>query len=653
MAVQERVLQATIRARDMFTATANRVIASTQRLRSITNIITRNPLVMKAKDMASRVISSVRNKLEAFKNTRLGQILISAKDKATSIIKSIGSKLKAFTKGNYQAIVKVKDAASSVLGGIKGKLAALAGGITIAVAAKIGFDGLSAEQNQKITINRVIQNGGKTKEQAKKATEEYYKYLEDFANKTPFSTADVAVMGTKSMMLAKGNVEYAKTVTDAMANTKAFVGDLRTSQEVAEAFFSAGNGNMDMLNNMLGEKYKTMDEALKGIKKKQGGLVDEMASTVGGLWSTVMGKTQAGLKDIVKQFEPFISGVLNGVISGIDTFLPKIIGGFEYISNFMTLLFKGDSANLEFPMVENLLNAFNALKTVIEPVVVIISEQFTKIFTIANEKFGGIGSIIEGAAGIISTVIGGLTPVLQLLAPVFEYICNVAQIVWPVIQGIIEIAAQVIKDVVNALKPVFDSVNNVMSLIGQTVAEVWPSIQDTIENVWSNLQPVLDLFKSIATNIADIFVQLWPGISEAVKTVWGIVGPIFEGMSKILGTIANLAKKVIDGVSGAVKAVKESNWNPFNWFGGGNKNNNAYGKRIVPYNGYQATLHEGERVLTKQEARQLDAKGGFGNNGININMNGVTIREEADIERIAQAFMRELNKAKLSYGGEY
>ena len=45
-------------------------------------------------------------------------------------------------------------------------------------------------------------------------------------------------------------------------NVKAFVGNLRTETEVAEAFFSASNGNMDMLNNMLGTQYKTF-EALK------------------------------------------------------------------------------------------------------------------------------------------------------------------------------------------------------------------------------------------------------------------------------------------------------------------------------------------------------------------------------------------------------
>ena len=133
-------------------------------------------------------------------------------------------KLKAFGQGSYNAVVKVKDMATGVLGSIGSKLTALAGGITIAVVAKVGYEGLAQEQTQKLTISRVVENTGATKEQAKKTTEEYYKYLEEFANKTPFTTAEVAQMGTKSMLISKGDVELAKKVTDAQANVKAFVG---------------------------------------------------------------------------------------------------------------------------------------------------------------------------------------------------------------------------------------------------------------------------------------------------------------------------------------------------------------------------------------------------------------------------------------------
>ncbi len=65
----------------------------------------------------------------------------------------------------------------------------------------------------------------------------------------------------------------------------------------------------------------------------------------------------------------------------------------------------------------------------------------------------------------------------------------------------------------------------------------------------------------------------------------------------------------------------------------------AVGLRRVPYDNFPAYLHEGERVLTAQEARQRDKGGGI---VVNITMNGTTVREEADVQRIGQAMCDEI-----------
>ncbi|MED1802909.1 phage tail tape measure protein [Brevibacillus porteri] len=68
------------------------------------------------------------------------------------------------------------------------------------------------------------------------------------------------------------------------------------------------------------------------------------------------------------------------------------------------------------------------------------------------------------------------------------------------------------------------------------------------------------------------------------------------------------------------------------------------GISYIPRDGYRATLHRGERVLTSQENREYsDGGSGGGAPAVNISMNGVTIREEADIDRIAYSLARQLN----------
>jgi tape measure domain-containing protein len=68
----------------------------------------------------------------------------------------------------------------------------------------------------------------------------------------------------------------------------------------------------------------------------------------------------------------------------------------------------------------------------------------------------------------------------------------------------------------------------------------------------------------------------------------------------------------------------------------------AFGIDRVPYDDYPALLHEGERVLTANQARQADA-GGV--SGVTVHVHGMTVREEADVSRVAAALYDELRIA--------
>ncbi len=70
----------------------------------------------------------------------------------------------------------------------------------------------------------------------------------------------------------------------------------------------------------------------------------------------------------------------------------------------------------------------------------------------------------------------------------------------------------------------------------------------------------------------------------------------------------------------------------------------AFGINRVPYDDYPVRLHQGERVLTANQARQMDNGSSAAN--ITIHMGSVTIREDADIDRIAAALVENLKIAK-------
>lgn len=73
----------------------------------------------------------------------------------------------------------------------------------------------------------------------------------------------------------------------------------------------------------------------------------------------------------------------------------------------------------------------------------------------------------------------------------------------------------------------------------------------------------------------------------------------------------------------------------------------ASGLQRVPRDDYLALLHEGERVLTAREVREADAGGGAGGvKGLVVNFTGdITVREEGDLDRIAQGLADKITLA--------
>lgn len=72
----------------------------------------------------------------------------------------------------------------------------------------------------------------------------------------------------------------------------------------------------------------------------------------------------------------------------------------------------------------------------------------------------------------------------------------------------------------------------------------------------------------------------------------------------------------------------------------------AFGLSRVPYDDYPARLHEGERVLTAAQAREADRQSGA---RVVITGNVFNVREENDIDAIAEALYEKLAEAEAAY----
>lgn len=78
-------------------------------------------------------------------------------------------------------------------------------------------------------------------------------------------------------------------------------------------------------------------------------------------------------------------------------------------------------------------------------------------------------------------------------------------------------------------------------------------------------------------------------------------------------------------------------------------NSHAYGLKYVPYDGYHAMLHQGEQVLTAEEARRQSRSGA---GGLSVTITGpVSVRQDSDIDAIVMRLADEIEARALVYGG--
>lgn len=127
---------------------------------------------------------------------------------------------------------------------------------------------------------------------------------------------------------------------------------------------------------------------------------------------------------------------------------------------------------------------------------------------------------------------------------------------------------------------------------------------------------------------------------EAWKHNWG---GIREKTKAVVDEIKKIWKDLTDVLSHPIKAAVDF---VGKLFGGKTDGQHATGLSYVPYNGYVAELHEGERVLTAQQNRSM--ANGFGGVSIAKLADTIVVREQADIDKIANALARKINAAALN-----
>jgi len=235
--------------------------------------------------------------------------------------------------------------------------------------------------------------------------------------------------------------------------------------------------------------------------------------------------------------------------------------------------------------------------------------------------------VTEGVENLQKEIENG-TSIFNVFGNAVNFVKNNMDIILPVITGVTAaFAAQVI---VNTVSKAYNAFK--IATEGTTIAQA-------ALNAIMNANPfgvvAMVIGGLVAAGVA--LYKNWDVVKEKAGLLSDVLSGVFSGIVDIAQGVANTFWNIVDAVKAAIEWIKS--WNDTDAKEkdvGGSGNNRQYrsshasGLDYVPFNNYVANLHEGEAVLTAQQAEQWRS----GNtSNVNIVVNA-TVREESDIKKI-------------------
>lgn len=385
-----------------------------------------------------------------------------------------------------------------------------------------------------------------------------------------------------------------------------------------------------------------------------------VAAIVGiGLVIKNLWETNEGFRNAVETVWNAIMSVINTVVKAISDFVMQIWGTLTSWWN--------DNQQLIRQTAETVWNAISAVVTTVMNVLgPFIETAWNNISTVISTVWDTIKTVVETA---INVVLGIIKTVMQIIngdwSGAWESIKGIAESIWNGIKSIAE-------SVFNAMAQIL---SNIWNTISSTASSIWNGISSTLSGIWNGISStVSSVFNGISSTISGI----WNGISSTASGIW-------NGIKDTIGGAINGAKdlvgKAIDGIKGffnfqfkwphiPLPHFKASgSLNPMDWLkgkgipsigiewyakGGILTKPTAFGMNgnslmVGGEAGKEAVLPLNERNLSaigRGIAQTMDPQGTV----ININISDNIIREEADIEKIAnkvsQKIAAELRRQK-------
>lgn len=441
------------------------------------------------------------------------------------------------------------------------------------------------------------------------------------------------ITSTLTSLYSDASAQYKETNGDVMESNRAH-------QQLSDTMAQIGAVAEPVLNSLIGLGGKLLEQLSP--------LIESVAE-----------KLAPVLINICEEVAPIIVSMLEQIMPLIEELLPFIAQLMEQLAPIIVQLVEALLPVL-VQVIKQLLPPFMEILNALMPLL-------DTIFQLVQPFIDLILQLIEPFAALISTAIA---PLIVKLA---ELLNNLLQPLIPVFNEIAGILSETLQPVFEALAPVFDLLTDALSPLFELLSMLLNAILPA-------LTPVIEILADVFSNVLGLAIK---GISGAIESLTGIfnglidfIDGVFSGnwdkawngileiFKNVLNLIPNAVEFIINGAIGMINGLFDGiNW-AIEWAGLEIPHipevtlpRFRAGIDYVPSDKYLAYLDAGEAVLTAQEAEQYRKAKQDGTNpfrsdstdkpsttniDINVNISGVTVNSDSDIDSLAERLSERL-----------
>lgn len=456
--------------------------------------------------------------------------------------------------------------------------------------------------------------------------------------------------------------------------------------------FEALGMNADEMAQKFGAGGKTAKEAFNEVIEGLASMDDPVAQSAAGvnlfgtMWedlgpqvitsmstaSDAIDKSRESVEGLVNVKYDTLSGALGGLWRTIQVDVLQPIGNqlIPYVTKGINAIQKfTDKWNKLGPATQKTIVKFAAVAAAAGPVLLGFGKVSTGIGTLVSDT-GKIGSVLKkltgasGFSGLAKVMTGPFGIAAAAVAAAAILIYKNWDRIAPILQKIGQRFADFWKTVQPQLEPFINIVKEVASYLKETLEPafkiVWKAAGDYVVKFFDDVSVIIDgvlgVFEGIITFLTGVFQgnweKAWNGIVQAVGSIFGTLESLVKTPLNAVINLVNKAIGAINKISVDLPSAVGGGHIGFNiptiptlakgtdYWQGGIVQISEKGGEIVD-------LPSGSRVYPHDKSVQMARQDGRKNYSIAIAKlaDSIVVREETDIDKIAEVIVKRIEQA--------